>query len=39
MIRSFTEDGFDWVEVPDELWRHAIFTDYMNGFAMDFKRR
>ena len=31
MFRSILEDGYSWVEIPDELWDKAEFTEYHRG--------
>lgn len=34
MIRTVYEDGYSWVEVDDEAWKHVQFTDYINGYEI-----
>jgi hypothetical protein len=31
MIKSIFEDGYSWVEIPDELWARAEFSTVMFG--------
>jgi hypothetical protein len=31
MIQTVYEDGYSWVEIPDELWKNAEFFTYFNG--------
>lgn len=34
-MRTVYEDGYSWVEVPDEVWAKAKFTTYFNGMEID----
>lgn len=34
-IRTIYEEGYSWVEIPDELWSTAVFTTYINGMDID----
>lgn len=36
MIKSVYEDGYWWVEVPDDEWRKAEFSLFVEGRGMDF---
>ena len=31
MIKSIYQDGYSWVEIPDEVWLRAKFSTYING--------
>ena len=34
-IKTVYEDGFSWVLIDDEDWKHAEFTTYINGMDID----
>jgi hypothetical protein len=31
IFKSIYEQGYSWVEIPDELWERAEFCMYING--------
>jgi hypothetical protein len=31
MIKTVYENGYSWVEIPDEDWLRAEFSTYING--------
>ncbi len=31
MIKTVFDQGYSWVEIPDELWERVEFTEYMFG--------
>ena len=33
-IRTVYEDGYSWVEIPDEQWANAEFTDFIHGMEV-----
>jgi hypothetical protein len=39
MIKSIFEDGYWWVEIPDDLWETVEVTDYRNGYPIYVKRQ
>lgn len=38
MIRSVYEDGFWWVEIPDDLWKAKEMYDWVEGIPIYVKR-
>lgn len=39
IIRSVFEDGYSWVEIPDEVWYRATLMTYVNGMDIDYPAR
>jgi hypothetical protein len=39
MIKSIFEDGYWWIEIPDELWELATFIEYSFGYQVTYPTR
>jgi hypothetical protein len=36
MIKTVYYQGYSWVEIPDDVWKRAEFSEYINGRGVDF---
>jgi len=39
IVRLIKEDGFDWIEFPDELWYNAEFVEWTDGYPWFVRRQ